>query len=313
MNKKSLFIILITIIILLFFGIFIYPIFYKSSSNTSNNNTLSLDNTSNKEIQKIDILSNLDFFKIIIADNSSATLSYSERFVTVRDSDTVKKLQQMLKSAQLYVTDEPRGYDTPTTAICYLDDNTMYEFFVIDKDKIVFSDEDSNKTIYQLDEKYNIEEFLESLYNVRVNSYKYTSYNQNGKYGIKYGSKNIIKPKYDSIVIPNPNVDVFMVTTENNTYFIDKDEENPFPNFENIELISGTNTKYSTWYESAIKFKEDDKYGIAGLNGSILIPAEYDSIKSLNTEKNYLELVQNDEKQIIKLLPSGYEEISYIN
>lgn len=55
------------------------------------------------------------------------------------------------------------------------------------------------------------------------------------------------------------------------------------------------------WYENAIKFKLNDKYGLINLNGSQLLPAEYDDIKSLNYEKDYLILSQNKKQKLIKL------------
>lgn len=309
MNKKYLFILLILIIILFFIGVLSYPIFYENKNNTIENT--SVYNNTSESIKQIDALSNLSFFKILVEDTSSIEGSmYSEKIVTIRDTDTVNELQQILNSAKIYATDEARGYDTPTTAICYLDDDSMCSFFVIDSNMIVFSDVENNKTVYKLDDQYDIEKFLDSLYNVNVNAYKYSIFSKNGLYGIKYSQKNIIDAKYDNIVIINPNVDVFAVTLNGVTTFIDKYEENPFPNFDNVELISATGGGESLWYENAIKFKSDNKYGLATLDGSILTSTEYDKIEALNYVKNYLILSQNGKEQLIKLSPYGFEEIT---
>lgn len=309
MNKKHLFILLILIIILFFIGIIVYPVFYKYNENIIENT--SVNNNTTNDIKQIDILSNLSFFKIMVKDSDSKEdFKFSDKIVTIRDNSTVKKLQKMLNSAEVYITDEPRGYDTPTTAICYLDDNSMCNFFVIDSNMIVFSDNDNNKTIYKLNEKYDIENFLNSLYNVNVNSYKYSVFNENGLYGIKYSNKTIIDAKYNDIVIINPNIDVFAVTSDNVTTFIDKYEENPFPNFNNIELLSATAGGESLWYENVIKFEVDNKYGLASLDGSILISTDYDDIKALNYVKDYIILSQNQKEKVIKLSPYGFEEIT---
>ena len=307
MNKKNLVLLLTFIIIFFIVGIIIYPIFYNSTDDDLDINS-SLTKNSDK-MMSIDLLSNLSFFKILVGETDSEYGPiYSEKFVTIRSTDSIEKLHEMLSTAKPITMDNPRGYDTPTTALCYLEDNSMYSFFVISPNIIVFSDSDYNKTIYELDSQYNIEEFLTTLYNVNVNSYKYSVSSKNGKYGVKYStSQNIVEPIYDDIVIINSNVDVFAVTKDGITTFIDKYMENPYPNFENVELVHSSTTGK---YENAIKFMENNKYGLASLDGQILLPAEYDSIESSHSNKNCLILTNSENQNIIKLVPYGYEDIS---
>lgn len=306
MNKKNLVLLLIFIIIFFIIGIIIYPIFYNSTDdlNTNPSSSRNFD-----KMMSIDLLSNLRFFKILVGETDSEYgAMYSEKFVTIRAIDSIEKLQEMLASAKPITLENPRGYDTPTTALCYLEDNSMYSFFVISPNVIVFSDSDYNKTIYELDSQYNIEEFLTTLYNVNVNSYKYSVSSKNGKYGVKYStSQNIVEPIYDDVVIINSNVDVFAITQNGITTFIDKYMENPYPNFENVELVQSYTTGE---YENVIKFIENNKYGLASLDGQILLPAEYDSIESSPSNENCLILTNNDTQTIIKLVPYGYEDIS---
>lgn len=307
MNKKNLTLLLTILIILFIISILIYPIFYKSKDDNINSSS-NLDADSNKMLS-IDLLSNLSFFKILVGESDSEYGPiYSEKFVTIRSTDSIEKLHEMIASAKPITLDNPRGYDTPTTALCYLEDNSMYSFFVISPNMIVFSDSDYNKTIYELDSQYNIEEFLTTLYNVNVNSYKYSVSYKNGKYGIKYShSQNIVDQIYDNVVIINPDVDVFAVTLNGITTFIDKYSENPYPNFENVELVpSSTNGKY----ENAIKFTENNKYGLASLDGQVLLPAEYDSIECSPSDEDCLILTNNKIETVIKLVPYGYEDIS---
>lgn len=307
MNKKNLVLLLTFIIIFFIVGIIIYPIFYNSTDDDLDINS-SLTKNSDK-MMSIDLLSNLSFFKILVGETDSEYgPMYSEKFVTIRSIDSIEKLHEMLSTAKPITMDNPRGYDTPTTALCYLEDNSMYSFFVISPNVIVFSDSDYNKTIYELDSQYDIEEFLTTLYNVNVNSYKYSVYSKNGKYGVRYSrSQNIIEPTYDNVTIINPNVDVFAVTEDGVTTFIDKYMENPYPNFENVELVPSSTTGK---YENVIKFMEKNKYGLASLDGQILLPAEYDSIESYPSNENCLILTNNENQTIIKLVPYGYEDIS---
>ena len=310
MSKQTLYKILGIIFMLLILAFIVYPIFYPSTDdNNLNTNYIIADE--NENMLQIDVLSNLSFFKILVDNpNSEDGPAYHERFVTIRDIEIVEELNQILSTAKIYNSNNARGYDTPTTAICYLEDNSMCSFFVADTDLIVFSDVSYNKTIYKLDSKYNIEEFLTKLYNTNINSYNYSSFVENEKYGIKYGNKIIITPEYDNIAVINSKIDVFAVTQNKAVSFIDKFGENPFPNFENVEFIPAINGEETLWYENALKFNLDNKYGLLDLNGSILLFAEYDNIEALNYKKNFLILSQNGKKKLIKLTSSGFEELT---
>ena len=309
MDKKKLYTIIGIVFIFFILGFIIYPIFYTSPNDSES--TKNMIDESQSTLKDIDVLSNLSFFIILVADSSSSDgPKYSERFVTIRNEETVEKLREMLSTATLFESENPRGYDSPTTAICYLEDNSMYSFFVADSNLVVFSDDNNNKTMYKLNETYNIEEFLTKLYTTNVNSYNYSVFAKNGKYGIRYSNKTIIDPEYDSITIANPKIDVFAVTLNGVTTFIDQYGENPFPNFTAVELISGIGNNNNTWYENVLKFQENGKYGLASLDGLILIPAECDDIKSLNYKKNYLIISQNGKEKVIKLLSSGYEDFT---
>ena len=307
MDKKKLYAIIGIVFVFFILGFIIYPIFYTSSDDSTS--TKNMIDESQSTLRDIDVLSNLSFFKILVADSSNDGTGYSERFVTIRDEKTVETLRKMLSSATLFESDNPRGYDSPTTAICYLEDNSMYSFFVADSNLVVFSDNDNNKTMYKLNDEYNIEEFLTKLYTTNANSYNYSVFTKNKKYGIRYSNKTIIEPQYDSITIINPKVDVFAVTLDGVTTFIDQYGENPFPNFDVIELIPATDSNQD-WYENALKFQENGKSGLAGLEGSILIPAECDNIEALNYEKNYLKISLDGREKVIKLLSSGYEDFT---
>ena len=309
MDKKKLYTIIGIVFIFFILGFIVYPIFYTSPNDSGL--TENVIDESQSTLKDIDVLSNLSFFKILVADSSSSDgPKYAERFVTIRNEESVEKLREMLSTATLFEPDNPRGYDSPTTAICYLEDNSMYSFFVADSNLVVFSDNNNNKTMYRLNSEYNIEEFLTKLYTTNVNSYNYSVLYKNQKYGIKYSNKTIIDPIYDSITIINPKVDVFAVTLDGITTFIDQYGENPFPNFTTVEFISGTDQNNDTWYEDVLKFQENGKYGLASLDGSVLIPAECDNIEPLNYEKNYLIISQNESERVIKLSSSGYEDFT---
>ena len=309
MDKKTLYKILGIIFMLLILGFIVYPVFYNSPDDELDTNTIV--NEKDNNMLRIDVLSNLSFFKILVADQESENgISYNEKFVTIRDIEIVEQLQEIISTAELYDTDDAMGYDAPTTAICYLDDNSMYSFFVADTNLVVFSDNDYNKIMYKLDSKYNIEDFLTKLYNTNINSYNYSTFMQNGKYGVKYKNKAIISAEYDNIALINPKLDVFAITQDNITSFIDKTGENPFPNFEKVQVISGTAGGESLWYENALKFEIDNKYGLISLDGSILLPAEYDEINALNYAEGYLVISQNGKEKVLKILSSGYEEVT---
>ena len=309
MNKKNLLVFLSLIILLLVILIIAYPSFY----NVPKNDTIQNDSISEtrNDMEQIDILSNLSFFKILVEDTSSKDgLKYSEKVVTIRDNTSISELQKLISTAEVFVTDDARGYDAPTTVICYLDDNTVCTFFVSDSNLIVFSDVNSEKTMYKLNSDINIDKFLSTLYNTNVNASTYSIFGEAGKYGVKYNNKVVVDPIYDDVAIINPNIDVFGVTENNITTFVDKFGQNPFTNLEDVQLISGTGGGESLWYENALKFKENGKYGLIGLDGLSLLSAEYDKIEALNYVKDYLVITKNGKNKVIKLINSGFEEIT---
>lgn len=310
MNKKTLFITLITIFILFVVVLLVYPIFYKNNNIQKNNIT---NNETSNEMKQIDILSNLNFFKILIKDkNNKENAVFAEKFVTIRDTENIKQLQEIISSSTVLETNNSRGYDISTTALCYLDDNTSCNFFVIDSNTIVFTDMTNNRTVYKIDKKYNIDRFLTNLYNKNVNLSEYTVLKENGKYGVTCADKTIISPKYDNLAIINPITDLFLVTIDNVTKIIDKFEKDPFPDFDEIGLLKSVGNNSSMWYENAIKFKLNDKYGLINLNGLQLLPAEYDDIKSLNYKKDYLILSQNKKQKLIRLSSYTSKDITGI-
>ena len=97
MDKKNLVVLLIFIIIFFIIGIIIYPIFYNSTDDVSDKNSTSNEFTD--EMMSIDLLSNLTFFKILVGENDSEYGPiYSEKFVTIRSTDSIERSRVHIRS-----------------------------------------------------------------------------------------------------------------------------------------------------------------------------------------------------------------------
>ncbi len=76
------------------------------------------------------------------------------------------------------------------------------------------------------------------------------------------------------------------------------------------EKIAGTGGGESLWYEDALTYNENGKYGLAGLDGTKYTEAEYDDIKALNYEKGYLIFTKDNKSKVVKLVENGYEDFT---
>lgn len=81
---------------------------------------------------------------------------------------------------------------------------------------------------------------------------------------------------------------------------------------ENIETekIGATGGGESFWYEKALKYKINGKYGLMGEDKTIYTNAEYDNIEALNYEEGYIVLTKDSKSKVIKLTDNGYEEVT---
>ena len=66
----------------------------------------------------------------------------------------------------------------------------------------------------------------------------------------------------------------------------------------------------SFWYEKALKYKENNKYGLMGLDGTKYTEAEFDKIEALNYREGYIVLTKNNKSKVVKLKDNGCEDFT---
>ena len=155
---------------------------------------------------------------------------------------------------------------------------------------------------------------------VEYNYYKTFS---NGKYGvINKKGELIVNEKYDDIIIPNPSKAVFICQynynpeTEYYDYVIlnEKGEE-IFKNYTNVEAISVTGIIGNIPYEKyALKYKEDNKYGLLSIDGNEITKPLYEEVSSVPYKEGVFLVKENGKYGVVtikgsKLINTEYDSI----
>ena len=147
----------------------------------------------------------------------------------------------------------------------------------------------------------NFRKNYESPINIEYDYYKLYS---NDKFGvINTKGEKIIDSVYDDIIIPNPSENVFICTfnynaaTEEYDYkVLNEKGEEIFTSYEEIEVIPVTGIIGGIPYEKwALKYKQDNKYGLIDLNGKKLTKPIYEEIESVPYKEGVF-LVKKDGK-----------------
>lgn len=161
-----------------------------------------------------------------------------------------------------------------------------------------------------------------STKNVELN---YFTLYTNGNWGVINSSGNtIIEPAYgEMIVIPNKTKPVFICTYEVNyvdgtykTKAINDKNENLFTQYENVSAIQNYDENNNLWFEeNVLKVQKDGKFGLINLDGTQILPCEYDSITTLKGIKNSLIIKTNGKVGIANtdgtvIVPVEYTDIT---
>lgn len=127
----------------------------------------------------------------------------------------------------------------------------------------------------------------------------------NGNWGVINSSGDtIVEPAYaEMVMIPNKSKPVFVCTYEVNyvegtykTKVINDKNQEIFTGYENVSVIQNNNENNELWFEeNVLKVQKEGKYGLINLDGTEILPCEYDSISTLKGIKNSL-IVKKDGK-----------------
>lgn len=126
----------------------------------------------------------------------------------------------------------------------------------------------------------------------------------------------IIEPQYSEIIIPNSHKAVFLCYKENETKILNNKNEEIFKEFSNVEAIKLTNIISESAYEkNVLKYEKDSKYGLLGIDGTVVVEAKYQEISSLGYKEGDILVKENDKYGIIndtgnKIIKTIYDSIT---
>jgi len=161
---------------------------------------------------------------------------------------------------------------------------------------------------------WGILNYLKNRNNETVENLEYSYFVlfQNEKMGVIDKEANIIvESKFDNIIISNPAKDIFIcANNEEDTKFLNKNNEELFKNFEDVSVIEITGIILDVPYENnVLKFKQNEKYGLIDYLGNVILEANYDEITGLPYKSGELKVKKDDKygvvnsegKEIIKI------------
>lgn len=121
--------------------------------------------------------------------------------------------------------------------------------------------------------------------------------------------KLIIEQQYDYMQIPNPEKPVFIClydydsnTREYNSKVLNDQGKELFSKYNKVQAIPSNNTSVNYYYQTNIlRYKENDKYGLVGIDGKQITKPIYDSIETLEYKDGILKVKQNDKYGLINI------------
>lgn len=166
-----------------------------------------------------------------------------------------------------------------------------------------------------------IEKSLENTVKVEA---KYFSCLNDNKWGIIDETGNQIIPcEYDEMIqMPDSSKDIFIcyydVDYNSNQYktkVLNKEDKEILTGYEQVEGIMNTAGGESMWYESnVLKFKKDEKIGLIDFSGKVVLQANYDDIKALDSVRNRLIITKENKRGLVDtagniIVDTNYDDI----
>ena len=139
--------------------------------------------------------------------------------------------------------------------------------------------------------------------------YAYFVYKQDDKYGVLNKEGNIVvQAQFTNVKIPNPLKAVFVCYDGENTKVLNEKNETLYEKYSNIEPLTLKNVSSDLIYEKTVlKYEEDGKYGLIGIDGNKITNAKYQEIDTLQYKEGELLVKENDKYGVINI--NGYEII----
>ena len=138
-----------------------------------------------------------------------------------------------------------------------------------------------------------------------ITSIDYFAAYNNNKWGVINSNGDIvIDPSYaEMIIVPNSKKDIFLCTFDVNyddgtykTKALNGKNEEIFTSYEQIEAITNIDENQNLSYNGQVlRVQKQGKYGLINMDGTEILPCEYEEIKALQGVENAI-LVQKDGK-----------------
>lgn len=160
--------------------------------------------------------------------------------------------------------------------------------------------------------------------NIQLN---YITLYTNGNWGVinSFGD-TIIQPAYaEMILIPNKEKPVFVCTYEVNyvdgtykTKVINDKNQEIFTGYDNYYVLQNYDENNKLWLEeNVLKVQKEGKYGLINLDGTEILPCEYDSITTMKNRKNSLIVKKENNIGIVNtdgtiIVPVEYSDVTTI-
>lgn len=139
----------------------------------------------------------------------------------------------------------------------------------------------------------------------KITSIDYFSAYSNNKWGVINSNGDIvIDPSYaEMIIVPNSKKDIFLCTFDVNyddgtykTKALNGKNEEIFTSYEQIEAITNIDENQNLSYNGQVlRVQKQGKYGLINMDGTEILPCEYEEIKALQGVENAI-LVQKEGK-----------------
>lgn len=176
--------------------------------------------------------------------------------------------------------------------------------------------------VFGIKQIFNADKNALSKKDIQLN---YFTLYSNGNWGVinSYGETVIEPSNGEMIVIPNKSKPVFICTYEVNyidgtfkTKAINEKNEEVFTEYDNVMAIQNYNENNQLWFEeNVLKVQKEGKYGLINIDGSLVLPCEYDNITILKGIKNSL-IIKKDGKLGIAdsngkiIIPAQYNDVN---
>ena len=150
----------------------------------------------------------------------------------------------------------------------------------------------------------------------KVNYEYFVFYDLNNNAGvIDKQAKEIIKPKYAEIYIPNPEEPVFFCYDENDNYkVLNERSEEVFSEYEEVSALRTSDDMIINFEKNVLKYQEKGKFGLIQIDGYKITEAIYESISSLKNKPGAILAKKNDKYGVLDskgniIIDFKYDEI----